>query len=210
MNNRNVQRYDHNSLVQLSVTALLMAIIIVIQLICTFVKFGPFSITLALAPIIIGAALYGVGTGAFLGLVFGLVVLITGYLSWDGGTVLLLSGINPFATAGLCLLKGAAAGAVSALVYRAIEKLTKSKGRLLAVVLAAIVCPVVNTGLFILGMMIFFMPTLQAWAAGAKSLIYYIVFSLVGANFAVELISNLFLSSSITFIIDTVKGKNKA
>ena len=35
------------------------AIIIVLQIICTFVKFGPFSITLALAPILVCSALYG-------------------------------------------------------------------------------------------------------------------------------------------------------
>ena len=42
--------------------AIFSAIIVVIQIVCTFVRFGPFSITLALAPIIIGTALYGVVT----------------------------------------------------------------------------------------------------------------------------------------------------
>ena len=50
--------------------AIFSAIIVLLQIICTFIKFGPFSITLALAPIIIGAAIYGVGAGAFLGGVF--------------------------------------------------------------------------------------------------------------------------------------------
>ena len=56
--------------------ALMTAIIVVLQVVASFVKFGPFSITLALAPIIIGAALYGAGAGAWLGAVFGVVVLI--------------------------------------------------------------------------------------------------------------------------------------
>ena len=56
--------------------ALLTAIIVVLQVVASFVKFGPFTITLALAPIIIGAALYGAGAGAWLGAVFGVVVLI--------------------------------------------------------------------------------------------------------------------------------------
>lgn len=75
--------------------AIFTAIIVVLQVLCTFVRFGPFSITLALAPIIIATAIYGKGAGAYLGGVFGLVVLITGLLGWDGGTVMLLMSINP-------------------------------------------------------------------------------------------------------------------
>ena len=37
--------------------ALMTAIIVVLQVVASFVKFGPFTITLALAPILIGAAL---------------------------------------------------------------------------------------------------------------------------------------------------------
>ena len=53
--------------------ALMTGIIIVLQIVASFIKFGPFTITLALAPIIIGAALYGAGAGAYLGGVFGVV-----------------------------------------------------------------------------------------------------------------------------------------
>ena len=48
--------------------ALMTGTIIVLQIVASFIKFGPFTITLALAPIIIGAALYGAGAGAYLGL----------------------------------------------------------------------------------------------------------------------------------------------
>ena len=57
---------------------LFTAIIVVLQLLAATIKFGPFSITLVLAPIVIGAALYGIGAGAWLGLVFGVSVLISG------------------------------------------------------------------------------------------------------------------------------------
>ena len=90
--------------------AIFNAIIVVLQVLCTFIRFGPFSITLALAPIIIGTAIYGKKAGAYLGFVFGLVVLVTGLLGWDGGTVMLLMGINAVGCVLICLLKGAAAG----------------------------------------------------------------------------------------------------
>ena len=183
--------------------AILTAVIVVLTVVCTFVHFGPFSITLALAPIIIGGALYGCRSGAFLGAVFGAVVIITGLFGWDGGTVLFLmsqSNLAVVQTILICLIKGAAAGYISAVVY----KLIAPKNSLAAVILASVLCPVVNTGLFIAGMLIFFKDILLSWASGA-SLIYYVIFGLTGINFLVELLSNLVLSSATARIIGISK-----
>lgn len=181
--------------------AIFTALIIVLQVICTFVRFGPFSITLALAPMIIGAAVYGRKAGAYLGFVFGLVVLITGLMGWDGGVVMLLLSQNAIGCVLICLVKGAAAGWVAGLIYELLSK----KNDLLAVITAGIVCPVVNTGLFIVGMLVFFMSTLESWAGG-EAMLYYIIVGLTGVNFLVELAVNMVLASGITRIIRT--GKN--
>lgn len=195
-------RTNYEKLRRMSIIAILTAIVIALQIICTFVKFGMFSITLALAPIIIGGALYGIGVGAFLGSVFGLVVLFTGLLGWDGGTVIYLFGQNAIATVLLCILKGAAAGAAAALIYKLISK----RSEIAAVIAAGIVCPIVNTGLFIAGMCIFFMSSLEARATG-YTMIYYLIFILAGGNFAVEFITNLLFSSAITRVI-SIRKKN--
>lgn len=177
------------------------ALIIVLQVLCTFIRFGPFSITLALAPIIIGAAMYGRNAGAYLGFVFGLVVLITGILGWDGGVVMLLLSQNAVGCVLICLVKGAAAGWLAGLVYDLIAK----KNDLAAVITAGIVCPVVNTGLFIVGMLVFFVSTLESWANG-QAMVYYLIFGLTGINFLVELAVNIALASGITRVIRA--GKN--
>lgn len=182
--------------------AIFSAIIVVIQIVCTFVRFGPFSITLALAPIIIGAALYGVSAGAYLGGVLGLVVLITGLLGWDGGTVIYLMSQNALGTILICLVKTVAAGWLAGLVYRAAAK----KNTLLGVILAGIVCPVVNTGLFIAGMLIFFFSTLQTWANGT-AVTYFIIVGLTGVNFLIELLANMVLASGITRVIQAGKRR---
>ena len=70
--------------------ALMTGIIIVLQIVASFIKFGPFTITLALAPIIIGAALYGAGAGAYLGGVFGVVVFIACVAGWDMAAIFCL------------------------------------------------------------------------------------------------------------------------
>lgn len=176
--------------------ALFTAIIVALTILCTFIRFGPFSITLALAPIVIGAALYGSGAGAYLGAVFGVLVLLTGIFGWDGGTVLYLLGIHPLACILISVGKGALSGWAGGLVYRAIAP----KHEKAAVVAAGIITPVVNTGVFILGMAAFFFSTLTEWAGG-QAVIYYVIVSLTGVNFLVELAVNIALSSGIVRII---------
>lgn len=195
---------SHDKIQRMAGMSIFIAIVVVLTILCTFVRFGPFSITLALAPIIIGAALYGPGAGAILGGVFGFVVLLTGVFGWDGGTVMYLMSLNALGCILICIGKGAAAGWISGLVYRLIAK----KNIHLGVVVAAIVCPIVNTGIFIIGMMLFYMSTLESWAGG-QAVIYYAIFGLTGVNFLVELAVNLVLSSGITSIIRYGQGRGK-
>ena len=179
--------------------ALMTAIIVVLQVVASFVKFGPFSITLALAPIIIGAALYGAGAGAWLGGVFGVVVFIACVAGWDvGGNILFTA--NPLLTCILCIAKGALAGLVAGAVFRALS----IHSPIAASIVAGIVCPVVNTGIFCIGLAFGFHDVLVAWAGGTD-LIYYIIFGLTGVNFLLELAINLVLSTVIVRVVRTRK-----
>ena len=174
------------------IMALFTAIVIALQVLGVFIRFGPFAISLVLMPIAIGAALLGALAGAWLGLVFGFVVLISG----DAGAFLV---INPAATVFVVLIKGALAGFVAGILYRAFE----SKNKTLAAIVAAVVCPLINTGVFILGCYIFFLPTLTEWgvAAGAVSVTAFIFLILVGANFLFELGVNIILSPAIVRLV---------
>ena len=126
--------------------AIFTAIVVVLQLIASFVKFGFFTPSLVLIPIVIGTAIYGIKAGAWLGFVFGVVVLIACITGADQGGYLMW-GVNPAVTALICVGKGVACGALAGLTYQ----LLHHKNQILATVAAAVVCPVVNTGLFCLG-----------------------------------------------------------
>jgi len=171
------------------------AMVVVLQVFATFVKFGPFSITLALAPIVVGAALYGPKAGAWLGGAFGAVVLIMCIVAADiGGSI--LWNVNPAVTAILCIVKGGAAGYISGLVYKAFS----GKSVTFRVIAAALCSPVVNTGIFVLAMVLFYQPTLIEWAGGSD-LFIYVFTALIGVNFLVELLVNTALAPVITRII---------
>lgn len=181
---------DHTRIRTLTGTAMLTAIIIVLQLIGSYIKFGQFSISLVLIPIVLGAALFGVASGTWLGLAFGIVVLIS-------GDAALFMTINPIGTVITVLLKGVLAGAASAAVYRLVEK----KSRFAAVLLASFVCPVVNTGVFLLGCLVFFMDAIRDLAGDSNVLVYMIV-SFVGINFVIELVINLVLNPAMVRLIE--------
>lgn len=171
---------------------LFTAIIVALQMLASAIKFGPFSITLVLAPIVIGAALYGIGAGAWLGLTFGVTVLISG----DAAAFLT---INPIGTVLTVIAKGMVAGIVAAVIYKAIEK----KNKTVAVVAAGIACPIVNTGIFLIGCYLFFRDWLIA-VFGTTGFATVIT-GLVSVNFAVELGINMLLASVIVRIIDLGK-----
>lgn len=177
---------------------LFSAIVVVLQLLGSFIHFGTFSITLVLAPIIVGTALYGIGAGAWLGLVFGLTVLISG----DANIFL---AISPIGTVITVLAKGILAGLAAGAVYKAIE----SKNKIIAVVVAGIVCPVVNTGIFIAGCYLFFQEWLTATFGTTGFMV--VVGGLVSINFAIELGINMVLATVIERIINigkkTIKKK---
>lgn len=193
-----------NNVYKLTALGILTAIIIVLQIFTTFVKFGPFSITLALVPIVVGAAMFGKGAGAYLGAVLGVIVTIMSATGGDPGGFMVWSA-NPFLCTVLCILKTAVAGFLAGLMYELVGK----KNKLLGVILAALISPIANTGIFIIGMLLFFRETLAAWASGSD-LLTFIIIGLTGVNFLVELGVNIVLSPVVVKIIDAVKKTGKA
>ena len=181
--------------------SIFIALIMILQIIASFIRFGPFSITLALAPIVVGAAVYGAAAGGVFGFAFGMIVLINCVNGIDTGGALLWA-TNPLLTAFLCLFKGTAAGAASGLVYSVVSKKNPYAG----VACAAFVCPVINTGLFLATVFFFFREALMSWAGGSD-VVYYMFVGLTGMNFLLELGVNVILSPGIARIITVTKKK---
>lgn len=179
---------------QITQLAILTAIVVVLQLLGSFIKFGGFSISLVLVPIVVGSATCGVIAGGWLGLVFGVTVLLS-------GDAALFLTFNPAATVLVVLLKGVAAGLVSGLVYHWIE----SKSKVIATAAAAIVCPVVNTGIFVIGCYLFFLEGIAQSFEFNGSITAFIFTAFIGGNFIVELLINMILSPAIVRIIDIGK-----
>ena len=172
--------------------AVLLALVIVLQVFASAVPIGATRISLTLIPIVLGAVLLGPLAGAFLGAAFGVVVIVVALTGGDPFTFTLF-GDHPVLTVALCLIKGAAAGFVAGLLYKAIRK----KNEYAAVLTASLAAPVVNTGLFILGALLM-SDTLNAnFVADGTTVMYFLVIGCAGVNFIIEFIVNAVASPAI-------------
>lgn len=183
---------------RLALLALLTALTAVLAYFGGFIKIGGLaSISLTLIPVVLGAALSGPFAGAWLGAVSGVVFFMTA----DSAFWFSLSIPGTVITV---MLKGILCGLCAGLVYKLLEK----KNQYLAVAVSAIVCPVVNTGIFILGCFAFFMNAVNSGAAAeGMSVGAYIIIFYVGLNFVFELLTNIILSPAVVRLLNIKKIK---
>ncbi len=191
------KRADRRQIEALAAGALLTALVIILQAFGAVIRFGPFSVSLVLLPIVIGAAVCGAKISTWLGLVFGIVVLMN-----DAAAFLAVSVPGTVVTV---LIKGALCGLAAGVTY----KLLSRKNEYLGVAAAAVVAPIVNTGIFLLGCRLFFFETIKEWglAAGFENAAEYLIFGMVGVNFLVELATNLVLCPVVMRILNAVKRR---
>ena len=185
---------------QLALLALLTAMVAVLAYFGGFIKIGGLaSISLTLIPVVIGAALCGPWAGAWLGAVAGAIFFAT-------ADAVFWFGLNVPGTIITVLLKGALSGLCAGYAYKLLEKVNKY----LAVLISAIVCPVVNTSIFLLGCRLFFFDTVQSGATGeGMSVFAYMIVFFVGLNFVFELLANIVLSPTILRILNIGNKTNK-
>ena len=194
----NAKKYKNTK--QLVLLALLSAIVAILAYLGGFIKIGGLaSISLTLIPVVVGATLCGPFAGAWLGGVAGAIFFAT-------PDAVFWFGLSVHGTIITVMVKGILSGLAAGLVYQPLKRFN----RYLAVTVSAIVCPVVNTGIFLLGCTVFFMDTVNSWAAteGLPVGKYLIIF-FVGLNFVLELITNIVVSPAMVRILNVADKGNQ-
>lgn len=181
--------------------SLLIAVMVVLQFLASVfpIKIGPVSLSLVLIPIVLGAATYGVSAGGVLGGTFGVLTYIFCVNGMDPGGQMVFQA-SPF----LCFIVVMAKGILCGLAAGGVYQLLHKKNGYLAMLCAAIVCPVVNTGVFLTGMYLWFMDVLKVWAGGSD-VAGYVLSGLIVINFLPELGINLVFSPAGQRILRAIK-----
>ena len=184
--------------------ALLSGLIILLQLYVSIPLPGSLTLSLVLVPIVVGAVLFGAGSGALLGGVFGVLVAVMAIQGQLGLLTNMMVAYNPILTVLICILKGVAAGWIPGLIAGCFKKQS-----LVGVMLAAAAAPIANTGIFVLGMLTVFKGVMLDFAGqigmGGTSALYFAIVVLVGVNFIIEFAANVILSPAIASIVKAIK-----
>ncbi len=183
--------------------AVLLALVIVFQVISSFVPISEgVSLNLTLVPIVLGGIIIGVWGGAFLGLMFAIIVVIMSIAMPTGMMPLIIADPGAlvffiFST----LVRGLVAGVVPALIFKPIAK----KNEHAATFVAAASAPITNTAIFILSTLVIFGIVPDLVDMNALEFFKYLVITVSGINFIIELAINLILSPAIYTVVRVVQ-----
>lgn len=175
------------------VTGLLLSLEIVFQIIGNYLNIGLANINISLVPVVLAAVLCGPMSGAILGFFNGIMAL------FSHSTIAFFMPVNLPATILVCLLKCTLAGALAGFIFNIIKK----KNSLVGLIVASVIVPVVNTGLFSVGALLFFRPLLQGSVDSGKFANIYLslILGMIGWNFLIEITTTLLLSPTIGMIV---------
>ncbi|MCL2406796.1 MAG: hypothetical protein FWC95_02590 [Defluviitaleaceae bacterium] len=175
-----------------------IGLVVALQILATYVRIGTFPITLTLVPIIVGSAVFGVKAAGILGATFGVTVILMSLLADPAS--LYLFNLRPFVFVVIIMARCILAALSGGITYKLVTRRTKND--MIAVVMAAVVTPIVNTGLFLATFAMFYWETLLAWSGGSDYALHFLFIVMVGANFLIEMGINVALSPAIKRIID--------
>lgn len=183
---------QNHAIKKLALVGLLTALAAVLS--CIKIPIFGVSITLILPVVIIGSAICGPFVGAWLTVIPNLIALT------EAGIFLAYAPVGCVIT---LLLKGILTGLASGYVYKLLSK----KHPIGAITCSAVVAPIVNTGVFVLGCYICIWDQLVSLAGEQGVGIGMLLFGLAGFNFIIELILNVILCPAILRILHIATKK---
>ena len=173
-------------------TGILLALGIIFQIIGNYLQFGPVNINLTLVIIVLGAAIYGPVSGAILGFFNGLMALLS------PSTLALFMPISPVGTVLAYLLKCTLAGLASGFIYKGLQ----NKNKMVAIILAALAVPIINTGIFSVCALLFFRPFLESGVSEQfPNIGAFLIFGVIGINFIFEVVVTVFLAALFGIVL---------
>ena len=180
-------------------TALLVAIELVLIVISNYVSIGPVNLNLALIPITVAGMLFGPLSGLFVGLVNGVVTILS------PSTQAIFIPVSPFGTVLICLLKTSLAGFLAGLVYALINQKSSRTGyKVAASFIVSALVPIINTGIFTIGCYTFFKGWLTDAAVSSNydNNFLFLIMVVIGINFIFEFSISLLLAPSINMLVN--------
>ncbi len=184
----------------ITTTGILLAIEILVQILGNYIVIpgGFANLNFSLIIISIGAILYGPVVGGFLGLVSGVLTL------FSPSTMSFFFSVSPVGTVLTCLLKTAVAGVAAGFLMKLFRKFDKE---LAGTIVVSILVPTINTGLFAIFCLLFFMDILKG--INPTNIAGALFISLIGFNYIFEVLTTVIITPSLYKIMQHVSIYNR-
>lgn len=190
----------------IALLGILIALVIVLQLFASAIPMFGVTLNFSLIPIALAGILIGWIGGAIVGFSCGLVVFITMAVLGQEPSTAFLFQTNPFILTVICIGKTTLAGIVSGLLFKLISK----RNSVVAVGVSSIAIPIVNTGIYMLGMVLMKNSAAEFLGLNSSSagVVFSVVFGLIWLNFVLEMVINSIFTPIIYRVIKVLnKGQ---
>ncbi len=182
--------------------AVLLALVVVLQLFASAIPMFGVTLNFSLIPIVLGGIFFGAIGGGLMGLVSGVVTFITAAVLGREPSTAFLFQANPVVLTIICIGKTTIAGAVAGLVYHPIAK----KNSIVAAYTSSLIMPILNTGIYMLGMVIM-KEDVAAFLGveAAANVVFVAVFGLIWLNFVLEIAVSVLFSPVVHRVVVIVE-----
>lgn len=183
---------------------ILTALVIVLQLFGSAIPMFGITLNFSLIPIALAGILLGYVGGAIVGFVCGLVVFITTAIMGGEPVTANLFQTDPVILTIMCIGKTTVAGLVSGLIYKLISK----RNNFVAVSVGSIAIPVINTTIYVLGMLLMkdSLIAYMGWDFNSIWLVFATILSIIWLNFVLEMVITI-IFTPLTYRVIRVLDK---
>ena len=182
---------------------ILVALVIVMQLFASAIPMFGVTINFSLIPIAFAGILLGALGGAIVGFASGVVVFISAAVLGAEPFTATLFQAHPVILTLICIGKTTVAGLVSGLIFKFLVK----KNDFIAVCVSAVILPIVNTGIYLLGIILMKDTTATFLGMGVSTAgtVFTTVFAIIWLNFVLEMAVNLVFIPMIQRVVRVIK-----
>lgn len=185
--------------------AILVALVVVLQMFASAVPVFGITLNFSLIPIALAGILLGVLGGAIVGFASGMVTFITCAIMGMEPSTAYLFQTSPVILTIVCLGKTTLAGVVAGLLYRPIAR----KNKVVAACVSSLLVPVVNTGIYMLGMVLMKedVAAFCGFTESTASAVFIGVFAIIWLNFVLEMAVTILLTPAVNAVVKAVESK---
>ncbi len=182
---------------------ILVALVVILQLFASAIPMFGVTINFSLIPIAFASIMLGWLGGLIVGFSSGLVVFITTAIMGQEPSTAFLFQTNPVILTLICIGKTTVAGAVAGLIF----KLLENKNKTLAVTLSSVILPIINTFIYMLGMVIMkeSVASFLGLTNSSAGLVFTFVFGIIWLNFVLEIVVTAIFTPIIHRVVVALK-----